>query len=623
MPLLGDIVIKNVGIEQYSVPDGLWYNKPITLMKKRNMNGLLHVNLCSLFMKLYCITIIKGKVMKTFITALSLFFLTLTNPLLAQQWWNVGTAGFSTSRADYTSIAIDGNGTPYVAYKDYGNSYKATVMKYDGNNWVNVGSAGFSAGEVSYTSIAIDGNGTPYVAYEDWANSIEATVMKYNGSNWVNVGSAGFSAFVALYPSIAIDGSGTPYVAYLDWGNLGKATVMKYNGSNWVNVGLPGFSAGQAYNTTIAIDGSGTPYVAYSDYADSNKATVMKYTGSNWINVGSAGFSAGTANHPTIALDGSGTPYVAYSDGGKSGKATVMKYDGNNWVNVGSAGFSDSSADNTSIAIDGNGTPYVVYGDGSISFNATVMKYNGSNWVNVGSSGFSAGEVWHTTIAFDGSGTPYVAYRDEGNSDKATVMKYSISIPVELESFSVFINGNDTLIEWQTATEVNNLGFEVQRLEVRDQKPEWEKIGFVKGNGTSTVLRRYSYLDKAVSSGKYLYRLKQIDNDGGYKYSKEVEITINKPVDFSLSQNYPNPFNPTTKIKYNIPAAGNVTIKVFDVLGKEIKTLVEEYKAAGSYEVDFNANELPSGVYFYRIAIHSDRIVSGSFSETKKMVLMR
>ncbi len=92
---------------------------------------------------------------------------------------------------------------------------------------------------------------------------------------------------------------------------------------------------------------------------------------------------------------------------------------------------------------------------------------------------------------------------------------------------------------------------------------------------------------------------------------------------YLIEQNYPNPFNPSTKIKYNLPAAGNVTLKVFDVLGKEVKTLVDEYKDTGSYELDFNANELSSGVYFYRIAIHSDRIVSGSFIETKKMILMR
>ena len=115
----------------------------------------------------------------------------------AADWVTVGSAGFSAGQAQYTSLAIY-NGTPYVAYMDYANSNKATVMKYDAlaGNWVTVGSAGFSAGQAAYISLALDGSGTPYVAYWDYANSRKATVMKYDplAGNWVTVGSAGFSA---------------------------------------------------------------------------------------------------------------------------------------------------------------------------------------------------------------------------------------------------------------------------------------------------------------------------------------------------------------------------------------------------------------------------------------------
>ena len=141
-------------------------------------------------------------------------------------WQNVGSPGFSAGAAEYTSLAFY-NGTPYVAYQDYGNSAKATVMKYDGSSWVTVGSAGFSAGEADYTSLAFY-NGTPYVAYLDWGNSVKATVMKYDAlaGNWVTVGSAGFSAGQVDYTSLAFDGSGNLYVAYMDYGNGYKATVM-------------------------------------------------------------------------------------------------------------------------------------------------------------------------------------------------------------------------------------------------------------------------------------------------------------------------------------------------------------------------------------------------------------
>lgn len=192
-------------------------------------------------------------------------------------WVAVGSAAFSPNSAYYTTIAINASGIPYIAFED-GATYKTTVMKYTGTGttgWVTVGSAGFSSGGTSFPSIALDNIGTPYVAYQDVANSYRATVMKYNGSAWVIVGTAGFSVGEADWTSIAIDGSGTPYVVYQDWSISDKATVMKYNGSGWVSVASAGFSAGGAIMTTIAIDYSGVPYVAYSDGGNSFKATVM------------------------------------------------------------------------------------------------------------------------------------------------------------------------------------------------------------------------------------------------------------------------------------------------------------------------------------------------------------
>ncbi|WP_256758450.1 S-layer homology domain-containing protein [Cohnella sp. WQ 127256] len=349
------------------------------------------------------------------------------------QWADVGSAGFSTGNVNYTSIAIDNSGTPYVVYQDEGNSYKATVMKYNGSSWENVGSAGFSTGSVSYPSIAIDGSGTPYVAYQNLGNGNKANVMKYNGSSWENVGSNGFSAGGVESTSIALDSSGTPYVVYRDAGSGDKATVMKFNGSSWVNVGSAGFSADAASYTRIAIDSSGMPYVVYMDDANSFKATVMRYNGGAWENAGSAGFSAGAAFHTSIAIDSNGTPYVVYQDGGNSNKTTVMRYNGSSWENVGSAGFSSGSTSYTNIAIDNSGTPYVVYQDGGSK--ATVMKYNGNAWENVGSAKFSAGTAIFTSIDIDSSGAPYVVYKDLGNGSKATVKKLTLT-------YNVTYNGN-------------------------------------------------------------------------------------------------------------------------------------------------------------------------------------
>jgi len=295
-----------------------------------------------------------------------------------RQWEPVGNGDISAGAGGYMKLAIDNRGNPYVVYVDSVNNSKVTVKKYDEttDQWEPVGSNGVvSAGMAAYSSIAIDSNGTPYVAYEDTNNGNAATVKTYDETTdqWEPVGSNGVvSTGWSPYTSIAIDSNDTPYVVYRDGYN---ATVKKYNGTTrqWEIVGNAGFSAGNIENTSIAIDSSGTPYVAYVDLKNNNKATVMKYNGvsKSWINVGMQGFSVGEVDYVSIAIYGNGTPYVLYKD---EGKATVKKYNEttSQWDTVGSAGFLASSAYNSSIAIDNRGTPYFVYTNDQ---KAIVMSY--------------------------------------------------------------------------------------------------------------------------------------------------------------------------------------------------------------------------------------------------------
>jgi len=340
-----------------------------------------------------------------------------------RSWHTVGTAGFSTGRVDDISLAIDSTGTPYIAYEDWANGGKATVMKYTGGSWQTVGMAGFSAGLACFVSLAIDSMGTPYVAYEDYGNASKATVMKYTGGSWQTVGTAGFSLGQAAYASLAIDRTGTPYVAYQD-GSYAMATVMKYTDGSWQMVGTAGFSAGRVREISLAIDSRGAPYVAYEDWANSYKATVMKYTGRSWQTVGTAGFSAGRIWYTSLAIDSTGTPYVAYEDYGNANKATVMKYTCGSWQTVGTAGFSTGRAADISLAIDSTGTPYIAYEDNADGLNTVVMKYAGRSWHTVGTAGFSLNGAFSTSLAIDSMGIPYAAYEDYGNSRRATVMKF-------------------------------------------------------------------------------------------------------------------------------------------------------------------------------------------------------
>jgi len=190
---------------------------------------------------------------------------------------------------------------------------------------------------------------------------------------------------------------------------------------------------------------------------------------------------------------------------------------------------------------------------------------------------------------------------------------FNTPVPVELTKFTAYADGDKVILNWSTATEVENYGFDIESS--IDYK-EWKKLGFIEGHGNSHSPKFYSFADKnPIGGSKFKYRLKQIDTDGKFEYSDVVEIEI-IPNDFVLYQNYPNPFNPNTKIRYQLPKESEVILKLYDILGAEIITLLNEEKEPGVYEVNFNVQHLPSGTYIYRI-------VAGSFIETKKMVFLR
>ncbi|NWG28696.1 MAG: T9SS type A sorting domain-containing protein [Ignavibacteriaceae bacterium] len=219
------------------------------------------------------------------------------------------------------------------------------------------------------------------------------------------------------------------------------------------------------------------------------------------------------------------------------------------------------------------------------------------------------------------------------NNFQTTVLNVQLVpnfIPVELISFTAVPIENTVQLNWQTATETNNKGFEIERLQDCKIKKlqDWETVGYIPGNGTTTELQYYSFSDKNIRPGFYQYRLKQIDFDGSFNYSDVVEVEVEALMEFSLEQNFPNPFNPSTKIKYVISNVETrhasslqmVTLKVYDILGNEIATLVNEEKPVGSYEVEFNTSSgignLVSGIYFYQL-------ISGNNVQTRKMILLK
>jgi len=200
------------------------------------------------------------------------------------------------------------------------------------------------------------------------------------------------------------------------------------------------------------------------------------------------------------------------------------------------------------------------------------------------------------------------------------------ALPVQLASFNSAVSGRNVILKWITSSEQNNSGFEIQKSFAGNngskQDPQgYYKIGFVSGKGTTNVSTNYEFTDSKLNSGKYKYRLKQIDVNGNFQYFElngDVEISL--PGKFNMSQNYPNPFNPNTKIDFDLPYDCKVNILLYDINGREVKTLVNETKTAGYHSVQFNASDLSSGIYFYRIITKS---ASNDFVMTKKMMLLK
>jgi hypothetical protein len=199
-------------------------------------------------------------------------------------------------------------------------------------------------------------------------------------------------------------------------------------------------------------------------------------------------------------------------------------------------------------------------------------------------------------------GEPYMEVDGESKIDESQPFYQqstgNVPLPVELSSFAAELSGNAVLLEWTTLTEINNYGFNIER----NDGSNWEVIGFVEGVGNSNSVKNYNFSDISIKPATdYLYRLKQIDSDGSFKYYEEVEVTT-LPAGFSLHQNYPNPFNPTTSINYSLAGQSEVKLAIYNALGEEIKVIEETVKEAGTHQVNWNASANASGVYYLSLS---------------------
>ena len=194
-----------------------------------------------------------------------------------------------------------------------------------------------------------------------------------------------------------------------------------------------------------------------------------------------------------------------------------------------------------------------------------------------------------------------------GGSLPVPTLSGDVDLPVELTSFSASINHALVNLQWTTATEINNFGFDIERKVITS----WTKIGSVAGNGTSNVPHNYFYSDNVGDAGAYSYRLKQIDRNGAFTYSQEVNVQVAMvPKVFGLEQNYPNPFNPTTTMQFTVPSNRRTTLIIYNTLGQKVATLFDAVASAGDYhQATFDGSRFASGIYFARLEFGGQTLV--------------
>ncbi|MCU0364823.1 MAG: T9SS type A sorting domain-containing protein [Ignavibacteriaceae bacterium] len=516
--------------------------------------------------------------MKYFFTTL-IFFSILVSTINAQPayQWVLKQSGYSLGGPiDYDTF------NPNIVYFGSGSTiYKSTNM---GESFSVTGTNIPGSSEIKCILLDDSNPGTFLVAIESSPDKIMKTTN--DGLSWtISLNNATFSYYGIpmtqdpSHPDTIYTMNGVNFLRSPDFGNT-WVTLSTTTGSNSAPCDIEVFPD----TSIILIGDNGTGIFRSTDYG---LTWQQKYSTSGEI--------------PTIAVDFT-NPGVAWATkwGGGNGLLKSTDY-GATWTLQ--TGFTQSMWGVHVQPTDGNVVIAGCYSCGT----SWRSKNGGQTWtqIPIASTNYQ--------FAIIDSMNQFAA---QGNGFYKLDSQFFI--PVELASFSAQLIGKDVILNWTTATELNNQGFEVERS---FDNENFTKIGFVPGFGTTTEMKSYSFKTSDVSAGVQYYRLKQIDFDGTATIYNSVEVTGTVPNTFVLNQNHPNPFNPSTTISFSLPVAANVNIKLFNMLGQEVAQISEGEFQAGNHNVEFNARDLSSGAYIY--TLEASGVNGANFKSTKKMLLLR
>lgn len=511
-----------------------------------------------------------------FYTLIIAQILIVFSTIYSQNTWERTSGPDST---DIYSLTLTSNGD-ILAATDTNSTGSLFRSTNDGTTWTNIGYRQNSESVyLKITGFVVKPGGLILMTTLDHQLVGGVFISSDNGNNWSNLN------FTSASTCIAMNDSGHLFVGLLTDGIIRSTN----NGASWIlfdqDQGLS-----DTHPTSFLINPSGHIFVA------TELGGVCRSTndGDTWL-PRNQGFTYPNINIRSLAINSNGDIFA-----GSYGYGVFRSTDnGDNWVAINTGITPGQGYYIHSCVINSSGDIFIGTSDGV--FRSTD---NGDNWIRI-SQGLTNLVVWSLTIDPNG----YI-YAGTANG----VFRSIIPLPVELSSFTLKQMTDKIQLNWITKTEVNNYGFNVERK--INKEDGWNAIGFVQGNGNSNSPKYYSFDDKNLSSGKYSYRLKQIDTDGQFEYSKVIEVDLISPMKYELSQNYPNPFNPVTTIQFSIPEAGDVNLTVYNILGELVAELVNGDKEAGVYTINFNAAELNSGLYIYKLT-------AGNFNEVKKLMVIK
>lgn len=521
------------------------------------------------------------------------------------------------------------------------------IVKWNGSSWSVVPCGSSNGVKGTVYSIAVNGNdvyvGGNFILFGDETSANR--IAKWNSitNSWSALPCGSSNGVNGTVYAIAISGNdiyaGGSFTALGD--NTPAGGIAKWDAAAGSWSVLPCETSNGVSGTVYALCQSGDYIYAGGSFSTLGNGTIVQNI-ARWNTVsntwsalaggGNRGVSgpvyAIAADDNNIFAGGSFDNLVNSSTSARN--IARWNLSANSWYPLGS-GINNGVSQTVKALVVCNGDLYVggqfpALGDGTPAMNLAKWNIASGTWDVLADGGIAGlnGSIY--ALAFSLSEQKIYtggSFINVGNNNVAfNTARFTDSnnpLPVELTLFNVCMNNNSAILNWQTATEVNNFGFEIERSYRQfsaTNNTEFLRIGFVSGNGSSSSEKEYTYTDNLLAApGIYTYRLKQLDNNGSFEYSAEVSVPFGG-MPFILGQNYPNPFNPATVISYQIDKNSLVSIRIFNSLGEEVKTVVNEFQTAGRYTLEFNASSLPSGVYYYMLQ-------AGGQKAVRKMIYLK